>query len=51
MAGRKTTKTLSRVYGQQMDLLNQAKKDLAKAKKEIERKQIDIQDQSSMTLS
>ena len=38
MAGRKTTKTLSRVYGQQMDLLNQAKKDLAKAKKEISNK-------------
>tara|TARA_A100000172_G_scaffold16753_1_gene9110 strand:+ start:984 stop:1709 length:726 start_codon:yes stop_codon:yes gene_type:complete len=38
MAGRKTTKTLSRVYGQQMDLLNQAKKDLANAKKVISNK-------------
>lgn len=38
MAGRKTTKTLSRVFGQQMDLLNKAKKDLAKAINEISNK-------------
>ena len=34
-----------------LEFIERKRNDAAKAKKEIERKQIDIQDQSSMTLS